>query len=155
MRPRDSRTEYGWLVMYTSQSWTNWRRISLPSSDLRSSVRLRLFRPSICQNQLLPASGVSGMLESDRNISPAPGRSILMTSAPKSASIMAAAGAAITVATSSTFNPEKRYVSILVPVSVFRSSTNVRAVLATGCPSLQKPNTPASVFVLNSRDLPN
>ena len=42
-----------------------------------------------------------------RSISPSPGCSILITSAPKSPSIMAAVGAAITEAQSITFKSEK------------------------------------------------
>ena len=56
----------------------------------------------------MPAPGMVRMPEIMRSMSPAPGCSTLTTSAPKSASIMAAAGAAITVAASTTFRPESR-----------------------------------------------
>ena len=49
------------------------------------------------------------MLDKSRNMSPIPGCSTLITSAPKSASIVAAAGAAMTDAQSITLRPEKRY----------------------------------------------
>ena len=68
---------------------------------------LRLLRPSICQNQWLSAFGVPGRCDSNRSMSPS-GCSTLITSAPKSPSIMAAAGAAMTVAASMTFRPENR-----------------------------------------------
>jgi hypothetical protein len=52
-----------------------------------------------------------------RHGSPAPGGSILITSAPKSDMIVAAAGPAIQLAQSMTFRPENRWSDIAIKVS--------------------------------------
>ena len=49
-----------------------------------------------------------GIRDNMRSMSPLPGSSIFTTSAPKSASIIAAAGAAMTEAASTTRRPENR-----------------------------------------------
>src|SRR5205823_9682785 len=76
-----------------------------PASARRSSARLFLLRASRMKPGLsgLPGTGTARR----RYGSPAPGGSILITSAPKSDITVAAAGPAIKLAQSITFNPSK------------------------------------------------
>jgi len=67
----------------------------------KSSATERLLRACTCHQTEVPSFSKRHL----RSGSPAPGASILMMSAPKSASVLAANGPAISWPSSSTFNP--------------------------------------------------
>ena len=84
----------------TSAVSSNLRRTEIPSSDFRSRAIVRFPRPAIFQNNVTPSDGSRHPMS--RTVSPVPGRSTLMTSAPKSASCRAHPGPASTVEISMT-----------------------------------------------------
>src|SRR6516162_4776824 len=94
--------------MNTSASATSRRNTACPDGARRSSARLFLLRPSSSKPGLLASPGPIGGVARRRYGSPAPGGSILITSAPKSDMIVAAAGPAIQLAQSMTLRPENR-----------------------------------------------
>src|SRR6266516_4755130 len=102
--PRRRLTAGGKLVMKTSARGTIRHSTACPSAVLRSRARPCLLRDSSIQAQLCSHLGLPGNRGRCRNGSPA-GGSILITSAPKSARIVAAAGAAMKLAQSSTVRP--------------------------------------------------
>ena len=84
----------------TSAVSSNLRRTEIPSSDFRSRTIVRFPRPTIFQNNVTSSEGSRHPMS--RTVSPVPGRSTLMTSAPKSASCRAHPGPARTVEISTT-----------------------------------------------------
>src|ERR1700730_14032576 len=93
--------------MNTSAFATRRRSTVCPAAERRSSARLFLLRPSSSKPGLLSSPGPIGGVARRRYGSPAPGGSILTTSAPKSDITVAAAGPAIKLAQSITFKPSK------------------------------------------------
>src|SRR6202040_3211628 len=93
--------------MNTSAPATRLRNTDWPAEERRSSARLFLLRPSSSKPGLLSSPGPIGGVARRRYGSPAPGGSILITSAPKSDITVAAAGPAIKLAQSITFKPSK------------------------------------------------
>src|SRR6516165_1295770 len=103
--------------MNTSASATSRRNTACPDGARRSSARLFLLRPSSTNPGLLSRPGPIGGVARRRYGSPAPGGSILITSAPKSDITVAAAGPAIKLAQSITFSPSKTRPGIADPLS--------------------------------------
>src|SRR5918994_5618126 len=86
-----------------SESLANFLRISLPFSFFTSMVRLRLLRLS----QTYPDDSPLTTASQERMTSPTPGRSILMTSAPMSASRQVANGPERTCSKARIFTPSR------------------------------------------------
>ncbi|CAB4802545.1 unannotated protein [freshwater metagenome] len=89
----------------TSAVSSNLRRTETPSSDFRSRTIVRFPRPTIFQNNVTSSDGSRHPMS--RTVSPVPGRSTLMTSAPKSAKCRAQPGPARTVEISITRRSER------------------------------------------------
>ena len=85
----------------TSAFKASWRTISCASGSLRLSASERLLRDCICHQTEVP----SLMSRQLRSGSPPSGLSILTTSAPKSARVLAAKGPAISWPSSRTLSP--------------------------------------------------
>src|SRR5215471_9565211 len=103
--------------MNTSALATKRRNTDCPAGFRKSRARLFLLRPSSSKPGLLASPGPSGGVARRRYGSPAPGGSILITSAPKSDITVAAAGPAIKLAQSITFSPSKTRSAIADPSS--------------------------------------
>src|ERR1700676_57369 len=99
--------------MKTSASATRRYSTACPSGLERSSARLFLLRDSSIHAKLCGLAGYPGKLARWREGSPVTGGSILITSAPKSDSTVAAAGAAMKLAQSRTLRPSKMPFSIV------------------------------------------
>ena len=87
----------------TSASRTSRRTTSWPSGWRRSSVTLFLLRDCTCHHTLVPSLSKRHL----RSGSPSPGGSILMTSAPKSPSVLPQNGPAISWPSSRTLMPAR------------------------------------------------
>src|SRR5215472_3038405 len=103
--------------MNTSALATKRRNTDCPAGFRKSRARLFLLRPSSSKPGLLASPGPTGGVARRRYRSPAPGGSILITSAPKSDITVAAAGPAIKLAQSITFSPSKTRSTIADPFS--------------------------------------
>src|SRR5215831_18727741 len=114
--------------MNTSASPTNRRSTDCPAGERRSSARLFLLRPSSTKPGLLLSPGPIGGVARRRYGSPAPGGSILTTSAPKSDMTVAAAGPAMKLAQSITFSPSKTR-SLIRNLPAFSDSEPVRVAV--------------------------
>src|SRR5712671_6891519 len=130
--------------MNTSACATSRRSTAWPAGERRSSARLFLLRPSSSNPGLLASPDPTGGVARRRYGSPAPGGSILITSAPKSDITVAAAGPAIKLAQSITFKPSKTRSPINPPpqrhLLLQRSSGDQAECVAvahdmTGCPA--------------------
>src|SRR5215468_7978343 len=93
--------------MKTSASAISRYSAACPSLLTRSSASPRLLRLSSSRPYGCCDCGMPGSFGTCRKASPAPGGSILITSAPKSANNVAAAGAAMKLPQSITFKPSK------------------------------------------------
>ena len=102
---RRSRTGSGKLVTKTSAGASSRCSTARPSACFRSRRGCACYGRSAASSSRLFRDGVEA-----RQGSPAPGGSILMTSAPKSERMVAAAGPAIQLAQSRTFRPVRRSV---------------------------------------------
>src|SRR5919108_2996049 len=118
--------------MNTSAAATSRRSTACPAGERRSSARLFLLRPSSSNPGLLLSPGPIDGVARRRYGSPAPGGSILMTSAPKSDITVAAAGPAIKLAQSITFKPSKTRSPILLLQPECVAVTNEVAGRAAG-----------------------
>ena len=97
-----SSTLAGWLSTTTSATAVSRRSRSSPSGALKSSVTIRLLRPTIVHIVGRPAASAAAFMT--RNSSPS-GGSTFTTSAPQSASTAPADGEKPQLSTSSTRNP--------------------------------------------------
>src|SRR6476659_1461927 len=114
------------------------RTISCPSGRRRLHVTDFLFRDCTCHQREVPLR----MRRHLRSASPSPGGSILITSAPKSASVLAQNGPAIRLPSSSTRTPLKGPV-MNKPVNVLLSIIGVVAALPALAQSPDVPDHPA------------
>src|SRR3569623_317481 len=99
--PQPSRAPGRKFSISTSHSAASLRTISYASGCFRSSASERLLRDCTCHHTVVP----SLIRRQCRSGSPPAGGSTLITSAPKSASVFAANGPAISCPSSSTFRP--------------------------------------------------
>jgi hypothetical protein len=102
-RPQDSIAPGRKFSISTSASLASRLTMSCASGVRKSRARLRLFRDCTCHQTEVPSLSI----RQTRSGSPAPGGSILITSAPKSARVLAANGPAISWPSSMTFRPDK------------------------------------------------
>src|SRR5437868_3281230 len=100
-RPHASSAPGRKFSMSTSASCASLRTISCACGSFRSSAIERLLRDWTCHHTDVP----SLIIRQWRSGSPVPGGSTLITSAPKSPSVLAAKGPAINCPSSRTFSP--------------------------------------------------
>ena len=100
-RPQPSIAPGRKFSISTSASLASWRTMAWASGRFKSRATERLLRDCTCHQTEVPSFKSRHL----RSGSPAPGVSILMTSAPKSPNVLAANGPAINCPSSSTFKP--------------------------------------------------